>query len=132
MKRGQREDALDQWAEKHGLSAYYKKYKNATDIAREDRQKALMDILEKLPVFFAKLESIETDKSLTCDEENEAIRKLCSTVDARGRRAADYLLGLYHVQPHYTVKPKRASSFHDLILEDLANSAVDVNEFFTW
>ncbi|EPB75948.1 hypothetical protein ANCCEY_04966 [Ancylostoma ceylanicum] len=86
MSRGQREKALDNWADQYGLTDAYNRYKNATAAAKGERRKAILKALEDLPKFFNDLEKIETGQNYTYEQERDAVQELRSTLDARDRR----------------------------------------------
>ncbi|CAJ0603094.1 unnamed protein product [Cylicocyclus nassatus] len=132
MTKGERQEAMERWAENNDLSEAYQDYVNATEEARKERQRNIAEILDVLPAFFESLNQIEKDLNLTYNQERDAKRNLCSTIDVRGRHVADFLLDLYHVVPRYTVKPKVARSLRDMLFEDLSNTLEEAEGFFNW
>ncbi|KAK5974252.1 hypothetical protein GCK32_012931 [Trichostrongylus colubriformis] len=93
LTRAQREDALDKWAAQYNLMDAYNSYKNTTERARANRQLAVMRGLDELQKFFTELGKIRVDPNITADQESEAIRKLCESLDRPTRMAVYYLQG---------------------------------------
>ncbi|RCN48340.1 hypothetical protein ANCCAN_05629 [Ancylostoma caninum] len=134
LTRGERESALDKWADQYGLTDAYNDYKNATNTARQERLKAILKALDDLPKFFTELDRIETSQNYTCEQERKAVRELCSTLDDSASRVADYMLFEYSTNP-FSGKLKRASSFDDIFFDDLdllKNSASSSQSWFFW
>ncbi|KAL6737810.1 hypothetical protein Aduo_011423 [Ancylostoma duodenale] len=134
LTRGERESALDKWADQYGLTDSYKDYKNDTTTARQERLKAILKALDELPKFFTDLDQIETAQNYTCEQERKAVRELCSKLDDSDRRVADYMLFEYSTNP-FSGKLKRASLFDDIFFDDLdllKNSASSSQSWFFW
>ncbi|ETN84882.1 hypothetical protein NECAME_16966 [Necator americanus] len=135
MTKGDREIALDDWADKHGLTKEYQKYKNATKTAREETRKSIKEALRNVQQFFEELEKIEDNQNQTYKEEKDQIRETCQALDSRGRRLVNCISNLYTVPVSYSGKQRRFSLFEDLFLDEpflLSNPASKLKSLFSW
>ncbi|VDM82189.1 unnamed protein product [Strongylus vulgaris] len=59
ITKGERDDALDQWAVDNNLFEAYQNYRTKTESAREERQKAILNTLDYVRGFFEKVEEFQ-------------------------------------------------------------------------